>query len=110
MLLAGVAAAPAAAVLRPGAGPAMAAVLLYSAGDVATKAAVGRVNPVILFAVLLPVCHGLAFVSLQLAFQRGTALATAGVSTLFTNALPILAGLPVFVGGMPGGCARIAGG
>jgi hypothetical protein len=110
MLLAGVAAAPAAAMLRPGAGLAIAAGLLYSAGDVATKAAVGRVNPVILFAVLLPVCHGLAFVSLQLAFQRGTAMATAGVSTLFTNVLPILAGLTVFAERMPGGYAGIARG
>jgi hypothetical protein len=65
---------------------------------------------VILFAVLLPVCHGLAFVSLQLAFQRGTALATAGVSTLFTNVLPILAGLTVFAERMPGGPAGIARG
>src|ERR1017187_1488017 len=61
-------------------------------------------------AVLLPVCHGLAFVSLQLAFQRGTALATAGVSTLFTNVLPILAGLTVFAERMPGGPAGIARG
>ena len=54
---------------------------------------------------LLLVCHGLAFVRLQLAFQRGTALATAGVSTLLTNVLPILAGLTVFAEHMPGGGA-----
>jgi len=47
--------------------------------------------------------HGLAFVSLQLSFQRGTTLATAGVSTLLTNMLPILAGLTVFGEHMPGG-------
>lgn len=107
MLLAGIAAVPAAAALRPGAGLAIAAGLLYSAGDVATKAAVDGTSPVYLFAGLLLACHGLAFVCLQLAFQRGTALATAGVSTLLTNALPILAGLIVFAEHMPVGAAGI---
>jgi len=107
MLVAGVAAGPAAAVFKPGAGLAITAGLLYSAGDVATKTALDGVSPVFLFAVLLPVCHGLAFVSLQLAFQRGTALATAGVSTLLTNVLPILAGLIIFAEHLPGGAAGI---
>ena len=48
-------------------------------------------------------CHGLAFVALQLGFQRGGALATAGVSTLLTNALPILAGTVLFHEGLPNG-------
>jgi hypothetical protein len=48
-------------------------------------------------------CHGLAFVSLQLGFQRGGALATVGVSTLFTNALPIAAGMTLFQEGLPAG-------
>ncbi|HXP19068.1 MAG TPA: hypothetical protein VN840_05410 [Streptosporangiaceae bacterium] len=103
MLVAALSAAPAAALLRPGAGLAVAAGLLYSSGDVATKAAVGGTAPVFVFAALLPLCHGLAFVSLQLAFQRGTALATAGVSTLLTNLLPILAGVIVFQEHMPSG-------
>jgi hypothetical protein len=107
ILLAAVAAIPGAAVLRPGAGLAVAAGLLYSAGDIATKAAVDGTNPVLLFWGLLLICHGLAFVSLQLSFQRGTALATAGVSTLLTNVLPILAGLIVFSEHMPGGAAGI---
>jgi hypothetical protein len=107
LALAGIAAVPAAAVLRPGAGLAAAAGLLYSAGDVATKAAVDGTSPVLLFWALLLVCHGLAFASLQLAFQRGTALATAGVSTLLTNVLPILAGVIVFTEQMPGGAAGL---
>jgi len=37
--------------------------------------------------------HGLAFVCIQLAFQRGGALATAGTASLLTNALPIAAGI-----------------
>ena len=36
-------------------------------------------------------------------FQRGGALATAGVSTLFTNALPIAAGIVLFREEVPGG-------
>ena len=60
-----------------------------------------------MFALLLPACHGLAFISLQLSFQRGTTLATAGVSTLLTNILPILAGLIIFAEHLPGGVPGI---
>jgi hypothetical protein len=107
LLLAAAAAVPVAAVLRPGEGLAIAAGLLYSAGDVATKAAVDGTRPVLVFWALLPVCHGLAFVALQLSFQRGSTLATAGVSTLLTNALPILAGLTVFAEHMPASTAGL---
>lgn len=107
VLLAGIAALPAAPLLRPGAGLAVAAGLLYSAGDVATKAAVGGTRPAVLFAALLPACHGLAFAALQMSFQRGTAMATAGVSSLLTNVLPILAGLTIFTEKMPGGAAGV---
>jgi hypothetical protein len=103
LLVAGIAAVPAALVLRPGAGLAVASGLLYAAGDVATKAAVSGIKPVYLFAVMLPLCHGLAFVSLQLAFQRGSTLATAGVSSLLNNLLPIVAGFVVFDEHLPGG-------
>lgn len=105
MVVAAVAAGPARAVLRPGAGLAASAGLLYAAGDVATKAAVSGITPVFVFALLLAACSGLAFVCLQLAFQRGPALATAGLSTLLANLLPILAGLTVFGEQMPGGLA-----
>ena len=101
------AAFPGAAVLRPGAGLAVAAGLLYAAGDVATKAAIGGIGLVLLFATLIPVCHGLAFACLQLSFQRGAAMATVGVSTLLTNVLPILAGLTIFAEHMPGGTAGV---
>lgn len=102
-LAAAIAAGPAARVLRAGAGLAMAAGLLYSAGDVATKAAIGGVDPIYVFALLLAACHGLGFVCVQLSFQRGTALATAGVSTLLTNLLPIVAGVSLFDEYLPGG-------
>jgi len=89
-------------ILAPGAGLAAAAGLLYAAGDVGTKAAVhGGVR--LAFVPALLACHGLAFVSLQLGFQRGDTLATAGVATLLTNSLPIVAGFAVFAESLPGG-------
>jgi uncharacterized membrane protein len=102
VLVAGLAAGPFARVLAPGAGLGVAAGVLYAAGDVGTKAAVGG-GARFLFAVPVLACHGLAFVALQLAFQRGGALATAGVATLFTNALPIVAGIALFREPLPGG-------
>src|SRR5207253_4900946 len=88
--------------LAPGAGLGAAAGVLYGAGDVGTKAAVAGGGRLAFVPVLLA-CHGLAFVALQLGFQRGTALATAGVATLLTNALPIVAGAALFREGLPGG-------
>jgi hypothetical protein len=51
--------------------------------------------------------HGGAFVMLQLAFQRGEALATAGTASLLTNALPIAAGLALFAERVPGGALGV---
>ena len=76
-----------------------AAGILYAAGDVATKAAVHGGTSLAFVPVLL-VCHGLAFAAMQLGFQRGGALETAGVATLLTNALPIAAGTLVFGEGL----------
>jgi hypothetical protein len=95
-------AGPLAARLAGGAGFGIAAGTLYAAGDVATKAAVAG-GTAVLFTAAVLACHGLAFVALQLGFQRGSALATAGVSTLATNALPIAAGALVFGEATPGG-------
>ncbi len=92
--------------LRAGAAFGIAAGVLYAAGDVATKAAVGGGARVVLAALVLA-CHGLAFVVLQLGFQRGGVLATAGLSSLLTNALPIVAGLALFREGLPDGWAGV---
>ncbi len=80
--------------MRAGAGLGVAAGLCFAAGDVSTKGAVSGVG---LFLIpVLVACHVLGFVAMQLAFQRGSALATAGMSTLLNNALPIIAGIVVF--------------
>jgi hypothetical protein len=88
--------------LALGAGLGLSAGILYAAGDVATKAAVAG-GAAIAFAAAVLSFHGVAFVSLQLGFQRGGALATAGVATLFMNALPIAAGTTIFHEGVPAG-------
>ena len=88
-----------AAALGGASGLGAAAGVLYAAGDVATKAAVHGGGWLALVPVVLA-CHGLAFVALQLAFQRGGALATVGIATLCTNALPIAAGTLVFAEGL----------
>ncbi|HEY7397260.1 MAG TPA: hypothetical protein VH538_03080 [Gaiellaceae bacterium] len=98
-------AGPVSRVLAGGAGLGLAAGTLYAAGDVATKAAVAG-DVVLVVAVLAS--HGAAFAALQLAFQRGGALVTAGLSTLATNALPIAAGLLLFHEHVPGGAAGAA--
>lgn len=100
----------AARALPAGVGFGTAAGILYASGDVATKAAVGG-GTRLWFVPPLLACHGLAFVCMQLAFQRGSRLATAGLAVLWTNALPILAGTIVFGESLPGGfsgAARVA--
>jgi hypothetical protein len=96
--------------LPAGAGLGTAAGVLYAAGDVGTKAAFGG-GMRLLFVPALLACHGLAFACMQLAFQRGGRLATAGLAVLWTNALPILAGTLLFGESIPGGWrggARVA--
>lgn len=85
-----------------GAALGLAAGTLYAAGDVGTKAAVHGGAWLLVIPVVLA-AHGVAFVALQFGFQRGTPLATAGTSTLLTNALPIAAGIALFHERLPGG-------
>ncbi len=76
-----------------GIGLAIASGFCYGAGDVATKAAVLGT------AVLVPVfllCIAGGFILIQLAYQRAALLASAGLSALFTNAIPIVGGVFLF--------------
>lgn len=75
--------------------------LAYAAGDIATKGALSGSG--LVFIPVLLACHLGGFVALQLAFQRGAAIATAGASTLFMNAVPIVAGIALFGERLPGG-------
>jgi hypothetical protein len=75
--------------------------ICYAIGDVATKAAIDRDGW--LFVALVVIANVAAFCLMQLSFQRGSALATAGVSTVLTNALPIAVALVVFGERLPPG-------
>jgi enterochelin esterase-like enzyme len=107
--VAALAAGPGRRALGRGAGFGTAAGALYAGGDVATKAALGSGGRVAFVPALL-LCHGLAFVALQLGFQRGSALETAGMATLWTNALPIAAGTILFGEPLPAGVLGAARG
>ena len=77
--------------------------VLFAAGDVATKMAVsGRLENVA-FLICLILFYSAGTAVLQAAFQRGGALTTAGLSTLLTNALPIVAGMVLFHEPLPSG-------
>lgn len=102
--VAALAAGPAGRRLAAGAGLGTAAGALYAAADVATKEAVGGGVGLVLVPLVL-VASGLAFAALQLGFQRGGRLATAGLATLWTNALPIIAGTVVFHERFPSGAS-----
>ena len=88
-----------------GRGPAwgIAAGILFAAGDVSTKMAVAGGPKNIAFLVCLIAFYGAGTAVLQAGFQRGSALATAGLATLMTNALPIAAGMTVYREPLPGG-------
>jgi hypothetical protein len=78
--------------------------ILFAAGDVATKATVSG-GAHLAFAPALVAAYALGTIVLQSGFQRGGALATAGIAILFTNALPIAAGMTIFDEPLPGGWA-----
>jgi hypothetical protein len=97
---------PAASLLAPGAAWGISAGLMYAAADVGTK---GAWQGGLFLLVIMPVwaCHGLAFTMIQMGFQRGRALATAGLSSFCTNALPIAAGIIVYHEHVPGGALGV---
>jgi hypothetical protein len=76
--------------------------LLFAAGDVATKSAVEGGGHIVFVAALVA-CYALEIGILQAGFQRGSRLATAGIATLLTNALPIVAGMTIFGEPLPEG-------
>jgi hypothetical protein len=74
--------------------------IAFAAGDIATKATVAG------DLVLVPAMiagYGAGTMLLQMGFQRGGALVTAGLATLLTNAIPIAAGMTIFHEPLPDG-------
>ena len=81
--------------------------LLFSIGDLSTKLATqggARFG----FAVTLVIGYLLGTSLLQVGYQRGSALTVAGLSSLLTNALPIVAGTVVLHEPVPGGALGVA--
>jgi hypothetical protein len=93
-------------IARAGAALGCAAGIFFGVGDLATKGAVSGNG--LLFVPLLVACTALGFVTLQLSFQRGRVLETAGLSVLVNNMIPIAGGLLLFHEALPGGAAGAA--
>jgi hypothetical protein len=92
--------------------------LLFSIGDLSTKVATEG-GTRFLFVITLVIGYGLGSSLLQLGYQRGGTLTVAGLATLCTNALPIIAGTVLLAEPLPAGafgvlrvvafCAVVAG-
>jgi drug/metabolite transporter (DMT)-like permease len=80
----------------------LAAGILFAAGDVVTKAVVTG-GTRLLFIPAMILAYSFGTIVLQLGFQKGGALTTAGMTTLFTNALPIIAGTTLYDEPFPNG-------
>jgi hypothetical protein len=76
--------------------------LMFSIGDFSTKLAT-QGGTHFAFVVTLVIGYTLGTSLLQLGYQRGNALTVAGLATLLTNALPILAGTVVLSEPVPPG-------
>lgn len=81
--------------------------LLFSIGDFSTKL-VTQGGAHFAFVVTLVIGYTLGTSLLQLGYQRGSALTVAGLATLATNALPILAGTIVLREPVPTGWLGVA--
>jgi hypothetical protein len=95
-----------ATVLRGGAAFGVAAGILFAAGDVATKAAVSGGDRVAIVPAIVGF-YSAGTIVLQMGFQRGGALTTAGIATLGTNAIPIAAAMTLFAEPLPGGALGV---
>jgi hypothetical protein len=88
--------------LGAGAALGIATGILFAAGDVTTKTVVHGGSRLLFVPAMLG-AYGFGSIVLQLGFQRGGALRTAGLATLFTNALPIAAGMTIYGEPLPDG-------
>jgi hypothetical protein len=91
-----------AARLAGGAAFGVAAGMLFAAGDVATKVMVSGGAHVVIAPAMVGF-YAAGTLVLQMGFQRGRALTTAGVATLATNAIPIVAAMVLFEEPLPEG-------
>jgi hypothetical protein len=90
-------------VLQGGVAFGVAAGILFGAGDVCTKVMVGEGGEHFVIVPAVIAFYGAGTIVLQIGFQRGSALTTAGIATLGTNAIPIAAAMTIFAEPLPGG-------
>ncbi len=81
--------------------------LLFSIGDISTKLAT-QGGTHLAFVVTLIIGYTLGTSLLQVGYQHGGALTVAGLATLLTNALPILAGTILLEEPVPSGALGVA--
>jgi len=93
--------------LPGGAAFGLAAGTLFAGGDIATKSVVSGGSHLLLGPAIVGFYAG-GTMLLQSGFQRGRALATAGVATLATNAIPIAAAMTLFREPLPDGILGVA--
>ena len=89
-------------VLPGGAAFGTAAGILFAAGDISIKAAVSGGDHLAIAPVIVGFYAG-GTILLQVGFQHGRALTTAGIATLGTNAIPIVAAMTLFSEPLPEG-------
>jgi hypothetical protein len=92
--------------LPGGAAFGLAAGILFAGGDIATKSVVSGGSHLLLGPAIVGFYAG-GTLMLQSGFQRGRALATAGIATLATNAIPIAAAMTLFREPLPGGALGV---
>ena len=80
----------------------LAAGLLFADGDVSAKL-IGYGGLWLIALIPLILAYGVGTSVLQTAYQRGDALTAAGMATMVTNAVPIVAGFVLFGERLPGG-------
>jgi hypothetical protein len=90
--------------LRGGGAWGIAGGILFSVGDIATKVTT-QGGARVAFAVVLIAGYVLGSSLVQIGYQRGAALAVAGLATLLANALPIAAGTVLLHERVPHGAA-----
>jgi hypothetical protein len=95
-----------ATVLAGGAAFGVAAGILFAAGDISTKAVVSGGDHVALAPAIVGF-YTAGTITLQMGFQRGGALTTAGIATLGTNAIPIAAAMTLFSEPLPDGALGV---
>jgi hypothetical protein len=95
-----------ATLLAGGAAFGAAAGVLFAGGDVATKAAVSGGEQV-LVAPAIAGFYAAGTIVLQMGFQRGRALTTAGIATLGANTVPIAAAMALFAEPLPEGALGV---